>query len=255
MRKYSVRIQKHLFIMLAISGTSMSLIEIIHTDSFHHFKCLPSLAYFSTWVRKSILRRLSSQCYTDQLSRQLLVTLICTATFTEIRPLEIFNGAIRITLISLSVLLGISGNLVWESFHARTSNAPTTLSKYGQCTVAILLGATAISVPRRPDVYDQEGHAVDRMRSTSIYSRFTYSWVNTLLERASKEGRLEEIDLPTLDMHRRSESLVNSFTYYQSTSGLITQLVLSHAWAFGLQFALTVLQSIVTFAPQFFLYR
>lgn len=128
---------------------------------------------------------------------------------------------------------------------------------YGQIGAAILIFTVSIHVPRRPDVYNNKGEIIDQMRTTTLYSRYTYTWANRLLWKAKREGRLEETDLPKMDARRKAAVLKEGFqniTYNKDWS-LLIHLVRAHAPAYILQTILTLIVSISTFSPQFFLYK
>ena len=128
---------------------------------------------------------------------------------------------------------------------------------YGQICAAILVFVVSIHVPRRPDVYNSKGKIIDQMRTTTLYSRYTYTWANGLLSKAGREGRLEETDLPKMDARRKAVVLKEAFqnVTYPKDWSLLIHLIRVHAPAYILQTALTLILSILTFLPQYFLYK
>ena len=128
---------------------------------------------------------------------------------------------------------------------------------YGQVGAAILVFAASINIPRRPDVYNDKGEIIDQMRTTTLYSRYTYTWANGLLWKAKRERRLEEADISKMDAGRRAAVLKEGFqnVTYSKDWSLLIHLVRAHAPAYILQTVMTLFVSILTFSPQFFLYK
>lgn len=128
---------------------------------------------------------------------------------------------------------------------------------YGQIGAAILTLIVSINIPRRPDVYDGEGKLVDQMRTVSIYSRYTFGWARDLLWKAAREGRLDEGDIPRLDSRRRAAQLEAAFHNFKNTkdSSLLVHMMKVHGPVLIFQTALTLITTILTFSPQFFLYK
>ena len=125
----------------------------------------------------------------------------------------------------------------------------------GQFGAAIAVFIVAINIPRRPDVYNDKGELVDRMRTTTIYSRYTYGWASELLWKAAREGRLDEIHVAKMDSKRRAIELESSFAKVKRSQWLMLEVFRAHAAVFISQLCLTFTISICNFAPQFFLYR
>lgn len=119
---------------------------------------------------------------------------------------------------------------------------------------AFIVIISSLAVPRRPDVF-YKGGKVDEMRSVSLYSRYTFSWANSLLEMAFKTGRLEEKDLPVLDSRRRAQELQKSFNQIKESPKLYYQLFVVHWKAMAIQWVLSLIVSFVAFAPQFIMFK
>lgn len=157
--------------------------------------------------------------------------------------------AISITIVTLTKQQ--DGNLL------DTQDSIGTGLAYSQIGATVLVLVVSIHVPRRPDVYNSNGQIIDQMRTTTLYSRYTYTWADRLLWKARTEGRLEETDLPKMDAKRKAAVLKEGFqnvTYSRDWS-LLIHLVRAHAPAYILQTVLTLIVSILTFSPQFFLYK
>ncbi|KAF8475804.1 P-loop containing nucleoside triphosphate hydrolase protein [Kalaharituber pfeilii] len=235
--KFSTRIQKHLVMIGCIAGTALALTDAVHiTVKQSTNEAIHAWISVATWV---------------------LTAVHGLYTFLEPRCTYVFASAAR--LAALMIVLGgsiIALTFLNENLELELSNLSPRLA-YAQLGAVVLICLASISIPRRPDVYNDKGELVDQMRTTSIYARYSFSWANGLLWKAVREGRLEGSDLPKMDSIRRAVTQENRF--YQawgskSTSLMIT-LIRSHAMVFGLQLILTLICSILTFSPQFFLYK
>jgi len=128
---------------------------------------------------------------------------------------------------------------------------------HGQIGAAFLTTIVSINVPRRPDVYNNKKELIDQMGAVSIFSRLSFGWANGLIWKAVREGRLEESDLPKMDARRRATTLEEGFHKVKNlkNSSLLIHLVRAHAPAFILQTFMTLGGTILTFSPQFFLFK
>ncbi|EKG15549.1 Putative ABC transporter protein [Macrophomina phaseolina MS6] len=123
--------------------------------------------------------------------------------------------------------------------------------------VLALAGSFVCSLyPRRPDVYYND-QPVDRQRTASAFSRYTYTWLSPLLSFAAKKGVLRQDDLPMLDSTSRARDLHDDFTTKLSkdSSPLWRKLIRAHAPALIMQYVLTTLDSILIVAPQAAMFR
>lgn len=107
------------------------------------------------------------------------------------------------------------------------------------------------SLPRRPDVFVNE-NLVDQEHTFSILSRVSFAWAEGVLRIASKRT-LDLADLPYLKYAFRSKNLAASFVTGGSRKRLWRRLVITHAWALFYQWVMNFIDSVLTFAPQFFL--
>ncbi|KAI9767128.1 MAG: hypothetical protein M1840_005917 [Geoglossum simile] len=128
------------------------------------------------------------------------------------------------------------------------------LSAFVQGATAVVALFAYVSLPRRPDVFNNDG-LVDRQFTVSAISRYTFTWCEPLLKLAALKRRLEMDDLPALDELTTSNSLQRRF-HAMKRKGKLWKLVFwCHAAAFIRQWLLTLLASVMGFAPQFCMYR
>ncbi|KAK8174078.1 putative ABC bile acid transporter [Phyllosticta citrichinensis] len=133
---------------------------------------------------------------------------------------------------------------------------PKSLLGLSIARVALALVGLILStlVPRRPHV-EYKGRPVDTARSSSAFSRHTYGWLTPLLSFASKQGFLNQTDLPTLDSHARCRDLHDAFVASKYTGRLWKNIVRAHLSAFITQYIVAALSGITFMAPQFAMYK
>ncbi|KAF2141055.1 uncharacterized protein K452DRAFT_351715 [Aplosporella prunicola CBS 121167] len=105
------------------------------------------------------------------------------------------------------------------------------------------------SFPRRPDVF-LNGRPVDRQKSASALSRYSYSWLTPLLSFASKRQVLRQDDIPKLDSARRARDLHDAYVSKNYTGRLWKSVIKAHAPALVLQYILGTLESLLIVVPQ-----
>ncbi|KAF8541671.1 P-loop containing nucleoside triphosphate hydrolase protein [Trichophaea hybrida] len=120
-----------------------------------------------------------------------------------------------------------------------------TGGQVGSIIIAIL---GAIFIPRRPDVYFN-GSQVDRMRTGSLFSRYTFHWGTAMLKLAMKKGHFDDEDLPVLDRARRAERLQEEFHALQKSPQLYWQIFRAHWRGFMITWLSTLVGTVATFTP------
>ncbi|KAH0558860.1 hypothetical protein GP486_004505 [Trichoglossum hirsutum] len=123
-----------------------------------------------------------------------------------------------------------------------------------QAITAIVALCACVSLPRRPDVF-RDGYAVDRQYTVSAISRYSFAWCGPLLNIAGLGRRLEIEDLPALDSLTSSNNLQQRFHAMQKRGKLWKLVFWSHATVFVRQWLLTLLGSVMNFAPQLCMYH
>lgn len=115
--------------------------------------------------------------------------------------------------------------------------------------LSLSLAIASISLPRRPDVY-YNGGLVDRMYTVSALSRSTFAWPYDILSLAARKKNLDMADLTRPDQYTRANSVSDSWKKQNYKHRLWISVTLAHKRAFTTQFILTVITSILNFAPQ-----
>ncbi|KAK4245344.1 P-loop containing nucleoside triphosphate hydrolase protein [Corynascus novoguineensis] len=155
----------------------------------------------------------------------------------------LFFSAALLAGILLSQATTIGGSLL--------HSAPVSLTlRVVELVSGISLAISALCIPRRPDVFYQ-GELVDRMRTASAFSRFTWSWASNLPELASTKKDLDLLDLPRPSRFFRAAAVSASWRV-QKTAGkrLWLALVWAHIKPLTSQWFLTFISSILNFGPQ-----
>jgi hypothetical protein len=118
-----------------------------------------------------------------------------------------------------------------------------------------LFGISAcLLIPQRPAVF-YDGSPVDGLRSVTAWSRYTYAWALPLLA-LSKTGRRQEFeDLALLSVQQRAGYLYEVFIAASYPGHLIMQLIRYHAWAFTVQWLLTIADGIFSLGPQLAMFQ
>lgn len=114
--------------------------------------------------------------------------------------------------------------------------------------VLILFLLSSISLPRRPEVF-YKGEKVDNEWSTTVLSRYTWSWASDLLETARRKGDLDPKDIPRPDHTIRVESLVESWNKANYEGSLLQSLLRAYGGRLVLQWVVIVLRCVIGVGP------
>ncbi|KAK4158804.1 92fa4e65-f2b9-41ea-8f4e-0e0d5e2b8a44 [Cladorrhinum sp. PSN259] len=149
--------------------------------------------------------------------------------------------------VSLAGILFIRGTKVGDTL---LRNDPTLFAlRVIELALSLSLAIASVSLPRRPDVYYQ-GEQVDRMYTTTAWSRSIYAWPYDILSLATRKKNLDLADLTRPDSYTRADCLSASWRKRNYKHRLWLSVTLAHKRAFTVQFFLTVITSILNFAPQ-----
>ncbi|KAG6030053.1 hypothetical protein E4U41_000213 [Claviceps citrina] len=107
---------------------------------------------------------------------------------------------------------------------------------------------SCITLPRRPEV-SYKGDKVDSEWTTSVFSRYTWSWGNHLLETARRKGDLDPKDIPRPDHTIRAESLVDAWHQANYQGGLLQSLLKAYGASLLLQWVVIVFRCILGIGP------
>lgn len=119
-----------------------------------------------------------------------------------------------------------------------------------EIAAVVFLGAASLFIPRRPDVFDEEGRLVDRMYTVYAFSRFTFAWPYNVLSLAGKKKNLDMADLPRPDHFTRAKEVSADWKAKNFKQRLWLSVILAHGGAFALQWVLTLGTAVLNFAPQ-----
>ncbi|KAE8555903.1 hypothetical protein EYB25_000601 [Talaromyces marneffei] len=122
-----------------------------------------------------------------------------------------------------------------------------------QLLTSILSALAGVSLPRRPEVF-YENHPVDSMDTQSALEKFTFAWVEPILMLAKKRRHLDLKDLPKMNHRSRAKDLSEYWANSKRPRKLWIEVALAHKRALIVQWILTLVQSVGTFAPQFATY-
>lgn len=114
--------------------------------------------------------------------------------------------------------------------------------------VLIPLLFSCITLPRRPEVL-YKGEKVDSEWSTSVLSRYTWSWVNDLLKTAKRKGDLDPEDIPRPGHSIRVESLVEAWYRANHQGGLLQSILKAYGARLVVQWFVIVFRCIVGIGP------
>lgn len=112
------------------------------------------------------------------------------------------------------------------------------------------LGSSSLYIPRRPEVFDDDGQPIDAMYTASAIDRFTWGWPLHLLKLAGKQNELDLKDLPRPDHYTRSASLSADWKRRASKLPLWLAVISAHRRALARQWGLTLMASFLNFGPQ-----
>ena len=114
----------------------------------------------------------------------------------------------------------------------------------------LALAIFSLAIPRRPDVYDENGQMVDRMYTATALSRFQFLWPGHVLKLASAKKNLDLADLPRPNHYSRAREVSKDWKRLDYKHRLWLCVARAHADKFALQWLLTLGTAILNFAPQ-----
>jgi len=114
----------------------------------------------------------------------------------------------------------------------------------------IALGFSSLQLPRRPDVYDENGQVVDRSCTESAWSRYNWSWAFNVLAYAKKQNDLDMKDLPRPDHRVKAKATTARWEERNFQGPLWLSVLKAHKGTIAVQWFLTLCTSVLNFAPQ-----
>lgn len=113
---------------------------------------------------------------------------------------------------------------------------------------AISLAISAVSIPRRPQVY-LDGQPVERHLTVSARERFTYTWCHELLRLAKAKQDLDITDFPALDHHTRSFDQSAAWRSLPFQPRLWRALFRAYRGKVVQQWGLAIVKGVINYAP------
>lgn len=147
--------------------------------------------------------------------------------------------------------------IVWAAGNPTAFDGAPVALVMVQIAAALLLGLLCLLLPRRPDV-SWNGQVVDRQYTVSAWSRFSFSWVDGLMQYIVAHKGIGIDDLPELHFDMRAEILRSRFeNARESGSGkrkVWKTLIITHWRPLVAQLSLTLFACLLSFGPQAALY-
>lgn len=109
-------------------------------------------------------------------------------------------------------------------------------------------------LPRRPHV-SYDNRKVDAQWTVSTLSRFTWTWVQPLLQHASLHNDINLEDVPQPDSRMRSQVLKSEWDRLDKTSSLMKSLFSAYKGKLAILWAVTLVRCAVSIGPFWFMLR
>ncbi|KAH8201470.1 hypothetical protein TruAng_004394 [Truncatella angustata] len=173
---------------------------------------------------------------------------------------SVLATSLRIPIIAfeLGLLLSLSSLVLVAASVTKDRNALNSIIRDRSLVsclrisgMIILIGQSlgALCIPRRPDVFC-DGRLVDRRYTESFLSRITWSWCAETFQNRSEKDHLNIRDLPGPNCVIRAKDTTSEWQGSESGRSLSKSIIFSHRFKFAQQWALTIIGSLLDFAPQ-----
>lgn len=120
--------------------------------------------------------------------------------------------------------------------------------------ISLGLAISSISLPRRPDVVFQSCK-VDRQRTVSALRRYTWSWIESLLQQASVKNDLDLDDIPCADQTLRADELDRQYDGFEVDSTLLRSLLCGYKGKLGWSWLVTIVRCLISIMPYWTMLR
>lgn len=117
-----------------------------------------------------------------------------------------------------------------------------------EAAASLALALSTATLPRRPDVALND-RPVDRQRTVSVLSRYTWSWITPLLTLASVNQDLTPDDVPLGDHKLRSGDLQREWDAVKHRGTLLSSLAWAYKGRMVLLWAVTLVRGVLSVAP------
>lgn len=162
----------------------------------------------------------------------------------------------------LGICLGLAASILFLALldleYVKAVSGETGALFLGPRVISLLssigLAVSAVSIPRRPQVY-RNGRPVERHLTVSAIERVTYSWAGGLLRLAASKRDLDATDLPALDHRTRSEDQSASWKSRPSQPRLWRAMFRAYRGTLSQQWVLSAVKGVTNYAPHFFLLK
>lgn len=125
---------------------------------------------------------------------------------------------------------------------------PVTVLRAINAVIVIALGFSSATLPRRPDVFI-DGREVDRQFTVSALNKYTWSWVEPILNFAAKKNDLDVNDVPKPDRRLRADGLKQDWDAFEFKGSLLRSLLWAYKGSMAFQWGLTILRGFFGILP------
>ncbi|KAJ3529707.1 hypothetical protein NM208_g9637 [Fusarium decemcellulare] len=138
--------------------------------------------------------------------------------------------------------------LIKEAQHASSDNVPVVILRAVNVLAVVSLSLSSVLIPRRPRVFFR-GRKVDEQWTVSAFSRYTWSWVEPLLQVASRKNDLDASDVSHPDRKLRAEDLKRDWDAFKFEGNLFRSLLWAYKGNFVLQWGITIFRNFLGLLP------
>ncbi|KAG8408938.1 hypothetical protein J3458_019946 [Metarhizium acridum] len=163
-------------------------------------------------------------------------------------PVKSHDLGLWALLSSLITAAVSAAQIYYVSTFASPEKDVNLIVRIVNAVILIPLAFFCISLPRRPDVF-YNGEKVDAEWSTTVLSRYTWSWVNDLLKTARRKGDLDEKDIPRPGHTIRAESLIDAWNKANYQGSLLKSLLVTYGRRLVFQWIIIVFRCIIGLGP------
>lgn len=226
---FSNRRHKIALLLSSVIGlaTSVALSVVVTLDQTQHKFCMETWLNTASWI---------------------LIQSQATLLFAIHAPVEVHDTGFWIFLSCL-----ITGSIASIQTYAAIGDFAHRLDvalilravNVGAAVVTLL---SSILIPRRPKVFFRD-EPVDSQWTTSVLSRGTWGWPRTLMDKASKQGDLEERDIPQPDHLLRVDEVMVTWNSQSKGQTLLRDLWTVYRGRILLQWTTTILRCVFGVIP------
>lgn len=165
--------------------------------------------------------------------------------FRKDGPVAVYKSGLASSVIS--ALIGFS----CLSASSLSEADPSSLVRL-QMYCAILLSLCQVLIPRRPEVFTEDGRAVDFEDSASALSRYSMNWCNAALVLAAKSGTLEALPILNHDTRSASQPLIKVLS---SEAYIWNRILMERFRGFAKQWTFMFLRSVMALGSPYCIWR